>query len=635
MNKQTIFSRVFAALVFLGLGVSSTPVVHSQEKIPVRSASDLPQFNYKVSLSEFGGDYANIPHPEYRSVVERLARELLANIESTLKKYDIQDVATLQNYWTLAGIAHFMLGNFDAYAQYTQWRMDQESKEAIKQTTSLFYRAYAQAQKEDRNFDQVLRELLDGINYEIAYKEIWVFQGRATILEKEFVSALLNHRLSQIFHSQAEEVGQSVVISILNYFINLNYVIPYNEQVLQVIREYVEENKDRIQVASIFPSTPIYDRAGEGVLIGIWDSGVDPDTYERFLWNNKEEKMDGIDNDGNGFVDDIHGPSYDLESRITTGSLYPIENFLDQAAEKEMYEYEKGQIDLFDFGLTPNESPSIQTYKKVNNQAITPEAQQKLEVHSGVYSNYIHGSHVAGIAIEGNPYAKILSARITYPHTFIPPKPTLAGMHREAKSYRDTVDYFKRQGVKVVNMSFGSTYDDLDEALEKNGVSNIQRRKILAKRYFHIIEKSLYEAMAGAPDILFVVAAGNSNNNNEFSQMIPSKFDLPNILTVGAVDAQGKIAGFTTTGKVDIYANGENVLSKVPRRRPLHLSGTSMAAPQVTNLAGKLWALYPYLGVNQVKALILDNAVDVDSEGLTLSVIDAPTSLKKASAYGH
>ena len=40
-------------------------------------------------------------------------------------------------------------------------------------------------------------------------------------------------------------------------------------------------------------------------------------------------------------------------------------------------------------------------------------------------TNDDHGTHVAGIAVEGNPYVRLLVARMTYPHEMIPEKPTL------------------------------------------------------------------------------------------------------------------------------------------------------------------------------------------------------------------
>ncbi|MGB6974258.1 MAG: S8 family serine peptidase [Terracidiphilus sp.] len=96
--------------------------------------------------------------------------------------------------------------------------------------------------------------------------------------------------------------------------------------------------------------------------------------------------------------------------------------------------------------------------------------------------------------------------------------------------------------------------------------------------------------------MLFVCAAGNSDNNATFSQMIPSSFDLPNLLTVGAVDEAGDEASFTSYGPtVKVDADGYEVQSVVPGGAKVRMSGTSMASPNTVNLAAKLIALDPKL----------------------------------------
>jgi subtilisin family serine protease len=115
-------------------------------------------------------------------------------------------------------------------------------------------------------------------------------------------------------------------------------------------------------------------------------------------------------------------------------------------------------------------------------------------------------------------------------------------------------------------------------------------------------------AIAGAPDILFVAAAGNEDADNRFSEVIPASFDLPNLITAGAVDRAGDEAAFTSYGAVHVYANGYEVPSVVPGGEVLAFSGTSMAAPQVVNLGAKLLALNPELSVAELRRIILEAA---------------------------
>ena len=80
---------------------------------------------------------------------------------------------------------------------------------------------------------------------------------------------------------------------------------------------------------------------------------------------------------------------------------------------------------------------------------------------------------------------------------------------------------------------------------------------------------------------------------------------LPNLIAVGAVNQAGDETSFTSYGDtVVVDADGYNVESYVPRGTRLQLSGTSMASPNVVNLAAKLFALDPSLTPTQVVDLI-------------------------------
>lgn len=57
-------------------------------------------------------------------------------------------------------------------------------------------------------------------------------------------------------------------------------------------------------------------KKGQSVIVAVIDSGIDlaHEDIKDVLWVNPGEKADGIDNDGNGFVDDIHGYNFLGES---------------------------------------------------------------------------------------------------------------------------------------------------------------------------------------------------------------------------------------------------------------------------------------------------------------------------------
>jgi subtilisin family serine protease len=106
-----------------------------------------------------------------------------------------------------------------------------------------------------------------------------------------------------------------------------------------------------------------------------------------------------------------------------------------------------------------------------------------------------------------------------------------------------------------------------------------------------------------------VTIAGNNDSDNAFEETIPSSFKLPNLLVVGAVDQAGQRTNFTSTGQnIGVYADGYQVESVVPGGAKVRMSGTSMAAPEVTNLAAKILAVNPKLTPEQVIDIITRTA---------------------------
>ena len=231
--------------------------------------------------------------------------------------------------------------------------------------------------------------------------------------------------------------------------------------------------------------------------------------------------------------------------------------------------------------------------------------------------NYEHGTHVAGIAMEGNPYAQLLIARIEFGNTLVPdPCPSREQTDKDAKAMVASVDFLKKNKARVVNMSWGGSVNAIENDLETCGIGKTpEERKKLAREYFDVGRLALEKAFAAAPEILFITAAGNSNQDASFAEDAPADIVLPNLLTVGAVDKAGDEASFTSYGKtVKVHANGYQVESYLPGGERVALSGTSMASPQVANLAGKILAVNPALTPPQVIAIIV-NTADKTADG--------------------
>jgi subtilisin family serine protease len=232
----------------------------------------------------------------------------------------------------------------------------------------------------------------------------------------------------------------------------------------------------------------------------------------------------------------------------------------------------------------------------------------------------MHGTHVTGIAARGNPVIRLAYARTTYDNGDPPLPPTDAMLRDLAQAEAQSVAWFRQHKIRVVNMSWWDTPENYEDALTANGIGkDASERKKLARHYFDMESTALLNALKSAPEILFVTIAGNSNGDNAFQEVIPSSFKLPNLIVTGAVDQAGDETPFTSYGdNVAVDAYGQAVESEVPGGASVRMSGTSMAAPQVTNLAAKLLAIDPSLTPPRLIELIRKGADTTDAGRLHL-----------------
>lgn len=120
---------------------------------------------------------------------------------------------------------------------------------------------------------------------------------------------------------------------------------------------------------------------------------------------------------------------------------------------------------------------------------------------------------------------------------------------------------------------------------------------------------------AGNANILFIAAAGNSGLNIDSTPSYPASYKLPNVISVGAIDQNGRRAGFSNYGVKDVHiaAPGVNIVSTVPTSTGgagfAYMSGTSMAAPHVSGAAALYASLNPCATSAQIREALLRLAV--------------------------
>jgi len=112
-----------------------------------------------------------------------------------------------------------------------------------------------------------------------------------------------------------------------------------------------------------------------------------------------------------------------------------------------------------------------------------------------------------------------------------------------------------------------------------------------------------------ASGALFVAAAGNSGSSGK---MYPAAYPLANIISVAATDANDALASFSNYGTdwVDLGAPGVGIISPIRNNMYGSNSGTSMATPHVSGAAALVLAANPAWTNDQVKTHVL-GTVDV------------------------
>jgi subtilisin family serine protease len=577
-----------------------------REKIKIKKLDDLPQHTYPVS-----GKVSDLVKSDAQ--VAELAKKVRANVEADLATYDIGDPTTLQRmYRTLLSIDLVEGNHKSALARIEQIR-ELEDKEAKKLTTGLTTQAMIAARREvgedapEAVYKQAFRRLLTyrtaKLPWDVVQDAIQERKGMLEIYSENLLMGVIEARMQPVVEKTGE-LNADQAAGVIGMRFMLKEQLPLKEEMIAVYQELIDANKSvKTDIWGARSVTLSADQNLTPVLVGVWDSGTDTAVFTDRLFVNKGEKLDGRDTDGNGYVDDLHGIAFDIHAKRTTGLLCPLEDAADRMPR--IMDHMKGFMDL----QAAVDSPEATALKK-HMAGLDPADVKGFIEDLGLAGNYAHGTHVAGIITEGNPAVRLLVARLSYDHRMTPVARTVEWGRRDAAKCRDTVEYFKQHGVRVVNMSWGEAQEDAETSLERNGIGkDADERREIARKVFALQKQGLYKAINSAPNILFVCAAGNADNDVEFDEYIPSSFDLPNLLVVGAVDQAGEPTSFTSFGRtVQVCANGFEVDSYVPGGERMKFSGTSMSSPNAANLAAKLLAVDPSLTPPKVIELIKKGA---------------------------
>jgi thermitase len=191
-----------------------------------------------------------------------------------------------------------------------------------------------------------------------------------------------------------------------------------------------------------------------------------------------------------------------------------------------------------------------------------------------------HGSHVAGIVAARADTVGVVGVA---PAARVMPIRVLGAGGGTSVSVGSGYDYAGDLGIRVVNASLGG-----------GGISQFEA-----------------DAIAGHPNTLYVVAAGNAGDDglgddNDVTPTYPCNLSLANVICVGATDNQDQPAGFSNYGAttVDLFAPGVNVLSSALGEY-WWMSGTSMATPHVAGTVALMRDAAPSLDAAALRTPLL------------------------------
>jgi subtilisin family serine protease len=198
-----------------------------------------------------------------------------------------------------------------------------------------------------------------------------------------------------------------------------------------------------------------------------------------------------------------------------------------------------------------------------------------------------HGTHCAGIiGAEGENNLGI--AGVNWTVRIMPLKFMNKGGYGTTKDAIEAINYVidrKKAGVnvRVISASWGGT--QRSQALEA----------VIRKAYEN--------------DILFVAAAGNASTNNDRNPHYPSSYNVPNVISVAALDRNDQLASFSNYGlkSVAIAAPGVDILSTWLGNAYEEKSGTSMATPVVSGVAALVLAEHPRMSVDELRKKLLSS----------------------------
>ena len=417
-------------------------------------------------------------------------------------------------------------------------------------------------------------------------------------------------------------------------------------------------------------------RKAQTVIVGVVDSGVDinHEDLKSIIWTNpKEIPNNGIDDDKNGYVDDVHGwnflgeinqenleyvrilkkgntndpdykraeEKYDKEFKDATEKIELYSQIRERIAQSDaLIQKHLGKKEYTVEDLDTIDTSSLQLLGAVRgmkyllgNDVTVKETLEELSEGIKHYEERLK----YGLNKEFNPRAVLkdnpddINDKIYGNNNVVGPtaEGALHGTHvagiiaavRHNNIGIDGVaDHVRIMPVRTV--PDGDEYDkDVALALRyaiDNGAKVINTS---FGKEFSPHKEWVYDALkyAAEKDVLIVNAAGNDTKNIDTQLTFPDdnidgKEFTDTMITIGALNYEyneNLVASFSNYGKnnVDLFSPGVQIYATVPENKYKFLDGTSMAAPEVAGVAALIRAYFPTLKAREVKQILMESGL--------------------------
>ena len=592
MLKRFQLFCAFACLILLFVPPASGDTAKPKVQVKVKDQSDLPRFTYPVSGSASALLQADA------AAFNAFEARVRTDLDAIFRDYEIEDKATLRSLLGAKLDLQHLAGEDAAALETIKQLRGLEEKPSPRLTTGLYTQCVLEAEIEtksssgaafEQDFARHFREAVDALPWDVVQDWAKSARGSAELFSKALILGSVKTNVDPAVEKSGV-VDNQEAWGLIHYRAALQFDLPLKNARVEVLSHYVSAHN--VVKPDIWAAREVTLDAGEKitpVLVGIWDSGVDVSIFG-----------DQVFADPNPTASGKHGLAYADDGGPSPSWLYPL-----TPEQQKQYPEVRAQLKGFVDLSNAIDSPEAGALRLKFSTMTSDQIDELFKLYK-VLDPYIHGTHVAGIAIRGNPAARLVVARFDDQLPDLSFPPTTEWAHKMAADFQQMSDYFRTRNVRVVNMSWGDSPSEFETWLSNTGGgADPAERKRRALELFNIWHDAVETAIKNAPNTLFICAAGNSDSNAGFIRDVPASLHLPNLIAVGAVNQAGDETSFTSYGDtVVVDADGYNVESYVPGGTRLELSGTSMASPNVTNLAAKLFALQPSLTPAQAIELI-------------------------------